>query len=269
MRSHIVENNKQSGPMARYGFAFFGSGVRFDTPDAHPTSMRDLTIFLEVPFDATNIGVSKKLAFATDNHQRMAANNPGGELDARIAATASAIALVDSHLTDDETKLALRKARKKAKDDYRAALLPRLGKIAGAVAAKYGEDSGEMTECFPLGRGIFSNCTDDALKNHLNATLNGVTAHAVDLGQPVVTEMTSIVNGWLAVHTASETSSAAKTSTEEAKQYALENLQLMLFLNLLKIAEMFPRQPEKLALYMTQSLLETHPGEGTPTTPSA
>jgi hypothetical protein len=35
-----------------------------------------------------------------------------------------------------------------------------------------------------------------------------------------------------------------------------ENLQLMLFLNLLKIAEMFPRQPEKLSLYMMQHLLE-------------
>ncbi len=30
----------------------------------------------------------------------------------------------------------------------------------------------------------------------------------------------------------------------------------MLFLNLLKLAEMFARQPEKLALYMKQSLLE-------------
>ena len=30
----------------------------------------------------------------------------------------------------------------------------------------------------------------------------------------------------------------------------------MLFLCLLKLAEMFPRQPEKLALYMQQHLLE-------------
>ncbi|MBI5684171.1 MAG: hypothetical protein HZC54_03735 [Verrucomicrobia bacterium] len=30
----------------------------------------------------------------------------------------------------------------------------------------------------------------------------------------------------------------------------------MLFLNLLKIAEVFPRQPEKLDLYMQQSLLQ-------------
>ena len=35
----------------------------------------------------------------------------------------------------------------------------------------------------------------------------------------------------------------------------------MLFLNLLKLAEMFPRQPEKLALYMQQHLLENPSAE--------
>jgi hypothetical protein len=32
-----------------------------------------------------------------------------------------------------------------------------------------------------------------------------------------------------------------------------------LFFNLIELMKMFPRQPEKLALYMTQSLLEDHP----------
>ncbi len=35
----------------------------------------------------------------------------------------------------------------------------------------------------------------------------------------------------------------------------------MLFLNLLKLSEMFARQPEKLSLYMQQHLLEI-PGSG-------
>ena len=37
---------------------------------------------------------------------------------------------------------------------------------------------------------------------------------------------------------------------------ARENLQLMLFLNLVKLIETFPRRPEKLPLYMQQHLLE-------------
>jgi hypothetical protein len=43
----------------------------------------------------------------------------------------------------------------------------------------------------------------------------------------------------------------------------------MLFLNLLKLAEMFPRQPEKLSLYMMQHLLEnpSSPEEPEPPVP--
>jgi hypothetical protein len=77
-------------------------------------------------------------------------------------------------------------------------------------------------------------------------------------------------NEWVTVYAASEAATGAKTTTQEGKKLARENLQLMLFLNLLKIAEMFPRQPEKLALYMQQSLLMDHPQqpeEPTPPTP--
>lgn len=42
----------------------------------------------------------------------------------------------------------------------------------------------------------------------------------------------------------------------------------MLFLNLVKLMEMFPRQPEKLPLYMNQSLLE-NPSSPPPPAPPA
>lgn len=48
----------------------------------------------------------------------------------------------------------------------------------------------------------------------------------------------------------------AKTTTEEGKKMARENLQRMLFLNLLKLTEMFPRQLWQTALHVQQSLLE-------------
>lgn len=73
--------------MARFGFAFLDSGVRFDTPDAHPTHMRILSRFFEVPFDDPTIGLSRLIAFTTDHVQRMIANNQGGELTAHITAT--------------------------------------------------------------------------------------------------------------------------------------------------------------------------------------
>lgn len=242
--------------MAHWNFATFDSGVRFDSPDAHHTSMRTLSTFLENPFDNRNISIAELLAFATDNEQRMIANNQGGELSARIAATTPAINQVADCVTDDQTKLGLRKARKQAKDDFRGTLPAAVAKIVAAVVAKYGDGSPEVTECVPQGRAIFSSCRDDQVDTHLQTLVNAISAHQADLGAPLLASATSLKAAWVAIYTASEASTGAKTTTQEGKRLARENLQLMLFLNLLKIAEMFPRQPEKLPLYMQQHLLE-------------
>lgn len=242
--------------MARWGFAFFDSGVRFDQPDAHPTHMRNLSRFLENPFDDVAIGIARLIAFTTDHLQRMIANNSGGELSPRITATTSALGQVTDCVTDDQTRLGIRKARKQSKDDLRAAIPAGVAKIIGAVTAEFGQDSPEVTECVPQGRRVFSTCQDDEVSGHLQTLINGITAHQAVLGAPLVTKATNLKTAWVTIYNASEVSTGAKTVSEQGKQFARENLQLMLYLNLVKLMEMFPRQPEKLALYMQQSLLE-------------
>ena len=249
--------------MARYGFAFFDSGVRFDAPDAHPTNMRDLHRFLDNPFDDPGISLAELLAFSTDHLQRMISNNAGGDLSARITATASALGLVSDCATDDQTKLGLRKARKMAKDAFRKALPAEVATIVAAAVAKYGPDAAEVVECCPQGRAVFSSCTGDQVKNHLETLVNAVTAHQAALGAPLVASAQAILTSWLTVFAASESAGGAKTTTEEGKRMARENLHLMLFLNLLALAAKFARQPDKLDLYMQQSLLEDQPAPAT------
>lgn len=250
--------------MARYGAAFFDSGVRYDSPDAHSTSMRTLSRFLDVPFDDPAISLAELFSFSSDHLQRMIANDSGAALAARITATTSALALVQELWSDDQTQLGLRKARKMAKDAFRDALPAKVAKVVAAVVAHYGDDAPEVTECCPQGRTVFSRATDDQVAGHLQTLIDGVTAHAADLGAPLVAQAGAILTGWNAVYGASETATGAKTATMTEKNAARENLQLMLFLNLLKLAEMWPRQPEKLALYMQQSLLEDHPAQEDP-----
>lgn len=242
--------------MARWGFAFFNSGVRFNQPDAHPTSMRNLSRFLENPFDDIGIAVARLIAFTTDSLQRMIANNSGGELSTRITATTSALTQVTDCVTDDQTRLGIRMARKQSKADFRAAIPAGVAKLVAAVTAEFGPDSPEVTECVPQGRSIFGTCQDDEVSGHLQTLINGITAHQAVLGATLVTKANALKTAWITVYNASETSSGAKTVSEQGKKMARENLQLMLFLNLTKLMEMFPRQPEKLALYMQQSLLE-------------
>lgn len=242
--------------MARYGYAFFDSGVRFDSPDANPSvAMRKLSRYLENPFDSRDISLAEQVAFSTDHLERMSANNGSGELTARIAATTSALALVEDCFSDDLTRLGIRAARVRAKDNFRQTLPGEVAKIMGAVVARYGPDAPEVLECCPQGRGIFGSCRDDAVQNHLQTLVNAVTAHLADLGQPLVTQANDLKAAWMTIYQASESATGGRTETQEGKRLARENLSLMLYLNLLKLAEMFPRQPEKLALYMRQDLL--------------
>ena len=223
--------------------------------------MRNLSRFLENPFDDPTLGIVRLIAFTTDHVQRMIANNQSGELSARITATNSSLTLVVDCVVDDQTHLGIRKARKQSKDEFRANLPAAVAKLMAAVEAEFGPDSPPVVECVPSGRTVFSICRDDEVSGHLQTLINGITAHQAQLGAPLVTKATNLKATWVLAYQASEHSSGEKTTSEQGKRFARENLQLMLYLNLVKLMEMFPRQPEKLALYMQQSLLEVPGGE--------
>lgn len=184
--------------------------------------MIKLSRFLEVPFDDRGISIGEILSFSTDHLQRMIANNPAAALDGRIAATTTALGELSENVTDDETKLAIRMARKQSKDAFRAALPARVAKIAGAVTAEFGPDSAELTECFPLGRTVFSHSPDDQLGGHLQTLINGVTVYGTALGAPLVGDATSLRTGWNVAYTKSEEATGAKTTTQEEKRVARE-----------------------------------------------
>ena len=237
------------------------SGLFMDEPAApakpKPTHMRDLHIWPTNPFDDPHISMAELLAFTSDHLERMLAN-PLPALAARVIATQTALGGVSGAFTDDESTLGLRKARKKAKDDYRKALLPRVGAIAIKVQAQFGEGSAEFVECFPHGRSVFSACSDDEVVNNLDVLIAGVTAHTPPLAAQIETDATAIKTGWTAVFTPSESAGGAKTTTQAAKHAARYALQLELFKNLLALATLYPRQPEQLELYMQQTLLQPH-----------
>lgn len=261
--------------MARFDSgARYDSGIRFDEPDPIPaphSSMRNLSRFLENPFDDDGISEAELLAFSTDNLQRMTANSPV-PLAARITATTAKFNIVAQCSSDDTVRLGARKAAKMMKDDFRASLKDAINGIWVVVVAKFGLHSPQEMEIFPKGRSVFqtSETTDDKLQVQLNALLAALTSHAVALGADVVDAATALKTDWMTIYEASEIASGQKTTTEAGKRTARENLQLELYYNLIELMKMFPRQPEKLALYMTQSLLEDHPAapeEPEPPTP--
>ena len=176
--------------MANYDEAHYDSGAFYDEPNLNPsTTMINLSRFLEAPFDDEGISLDELISFSTDHLQRMISNNPGALFNARITATNTALGVVESCTTSDQTKLGLRKSAKLSKNLFRDALPNNIARLHAAVVYKYGPDAPQLLECFQQGRAVFGSCTDDHVENHLQTLLNGSTAHQADLGAPVVAEL--------------------------------------------------------------------------------
>jgi hypothetical protein len=231
--------------------------------------MKDVRNFFINPFDSRNISMSQLLAFTTDHVQRMTANDPGGQFTARVTATTAALEEVNTAFSDDDTQLGVRKGRKMAKNAFRAALSRSVGKIAVAVEGKYGEGSPEFAECFPHGRRVFGDCPDDELGNHLQTLVTAVTGRQPALGAQTITDATGLLTNWKAVYAPSESSTGAKTTTQQAKAAARAALQKELFRNLLTIALNHQGQPAQAEVLMQPSLLGgNHTGTATAPAPA-
>lgn len=223
--------------------------------------MKNLSALLKNPFADAHIGLDKLLAFTTDHVERLKANNAGGQWSTRIAATEAALAGVNGTFVADQSKLGQRKGSKQTKRSFRRALRGRVAPLHVAVMAKFGEDAPELSAIFPGGRQGLARCADDVLESKLSALVTAVTAHAAELDAAVLPAAQTLLAEWQAVYQASEASTGAKASAEVARRAARSVLARELFLNLLALAQAFPDEPEKLALYLQQSLLVKRTGK--------
>ena len=219
--------------------------------------MRDLSTWLTNPFDDPHISVAELLAFTADHFERMSAN-PLTALTPRLAPTTQALGAVSDTHSDNDAQLGVRKASVQAKSAYRAVIPAAVGKVAVAVEAQYGEKSAQFTACFPQGRKVFGACTDHEVDGKLGSLVDWVTTHSPPLAQQLVTDTTALEVGWAAVLKSTGAAAGGKVQTINAQNVACTSLQTELFANLLVLAQTFPREPEKLALYMQQSLLQPH-----------
>ncbi len=221
--------------------------------------MIQLSRLFEIHFHDPAISLDELVAFATDSHERVIANNPGAAFNGLITATAVALTNLGNCSSSDITKLGLRKAAKQAKAAYRKALPGHLRKIFGKITGQYGDPSNEVTQCFAQGREIFDSCVDDKVDDHLIALINGLTPLAAVMGGTALGDAGGLLSTWLVIYGASESTTGAKTATEAEKEIARAALERQLSVNALTIALHFLGQKEKAADFFQQHLLEDHP----------
>lgn len=249
--------------MAKFGFAFFNSGIRFgasNTPSK--TTMIRLTRFIQNPFDDRNISVPEMSAYTTDHLQRMIASNPGGILTARITATTSTFGLFQDAFAADLGSLGVRMASVQVKNNFRSSLPGALENLLFKVGGQYGAQSAQVTTCFPQGRTAITKAADDQLKPHLDNLIDRLATFTPAIQAGTLAEAEALRDNWVSVYNACEASTGAKTSTEEAKRNARFALATDLYLNVIEICRLWPREEGKITLYTRQSLLEDHPSGG-------
>lgn len=219
------------------------------------------------------ISFSELLKYAARHLQAMVANNPGALLNTRITATQTALAAVESGVTDVGTKAAIQESKTEIKNTFREALAENIRRIHGAVVAAFGDPSPQVTECFPEGRSVFTRCRDEELNNKLGQLVACLTPLQAQVGAPAVGNASGLLSTWTAIFAAQDVAMSLRGSTAESRDTAKANLQLQLYLNVLFLAQSFPDQPDKCDLYCPQQYLrnaqspEETPPPPTPPTP--
>jgi len=220
--------------------------------------MRTLAYYLGNPFKDPRISLNRLAAFTTDHLGRLT-GQPHPQLNGLIAPTTAAMAAFDDTITDELSKAALRHMRKKMKDNFRPTVPAQVGLIMASVLRALkaaGRPPEEKLLYLPAGMRPFRRVPDDALDNELARFAAALADHIDIVGQPLADEAADLHAAWLDIYTHSERSSARKIATEVQRRAARAALDHRLYLNLLTIALHYPDQPEKLALYMQQSLLD-------------
>lgn len=203
--------------------------------------MKNLENFFENPFENQNIGLDGLMRFGNDHLGRLIAKPVSG-LAALIAPTQAALAAVSTGLGADESQLGARKGANLAKNSFRTTLPAAMGKIALKVQTQFGETSPEFTTCFPHGRTVFSQCSDDKLEAELTSVVTGVTAYQTQLGTQTVTDATALKNGWATVWSPAKTAKGNKSASQDIKNSARIVLERQLHTNLLALASLFQGQ---------------------------
>ena len=219
--------------------------------------MRQLALFFNNPFASRHISLPRLCAFTTDTVVNLLADNPGGVHDERAAGITAAYSQVETCHRADLAALGTRKARKTAKNLFRDGLPAATERIEIALKAVFGPKAAEIQQAFPGGRTLFSTSSDDMLRHPLSVMNGVVTAHAAALPPEIAALSAGLVSSWATLHAQSEGAQAQKGYSEYEKRAARQALQFQLYLTLAHLMLTYPLQPEKLAHYMKQHLLQS------------
>ncbi|MCB1066087.1 MAG: hypothetical protein KDN20_24610 [Verrucomicrobiae bacterium] len=131
--------------------------------------MNKLNPYFRNPFFTPAISINQYAAGTTDHLGRLT-ENPHPKLNPLIAPTSTALANFEEAITDNAAKGALRKMRKRIKDNFRATISAQVDLIMGGVRRALAQNNRppeEELQYLPGGLSPFTRLPDDGMDNEL------------------------------------------------------------------------------------------------------
>lgn len=231
--------------------------------------MIDLDRFLRNPFARPEISQADLVPFTADHLALLAVQNTEGRFNDAITATDALFTALSGRIVQESTAAAIRRARTAALEAKRATVHRELSQLEGLIHARFPRGSATYVELLPGGLAEFREVGLDLLNARLESLLERLEPHAATIGAADVAALAALQEEWATLRGEQVKKKGVSTDAAGDRRAASDALRGQLFDNLLLIARLEKGRPERIGLYMRQSLLEEPTTEPEPAAPPA
>lgn len=186
--------------------------------------MLNLHRVFDLWFDDPQITPARKLSFADDLRDRLAANNPGGAFNLILPQLDTALTAAGGATSSEAVALAVRKAAVQAKVILLAEIKTLISRRSGRIVDNFGKNSTEYTEFFPQGLTAYRDMAEAGVE----AGLDTLIAAATKYDAQMQAEFETLKTQWLAARQAAGDRIAAASAVDGNQNAALAALDIVL-----------------------------------------
>lgn len=224
--------------------------------------MIDLDRLFENWFESPEITPTRKLSFADDLRDRLAANNAGGEFNVILPELDAALTAAGGATSSEAVALAVRKAGVQGKVTLLEEIKTLISRRSGRISDNFGKKSAIYTEFFPSGVTAYRDMNEGEVEQNLDVILAAAKKHDLDME----TEFKALKLSWLAAKQAAGDKIATASAIGGNQDAAIATLNTVLMKVIFTAALAFTGDEKMGPILFNQARL--YPASSSDTTPA-
>jgi len=221
--------------------------------------MKKLESYAEMPFDGIKVGRDKTLEFFTDHVNRLKQAIANGEPfgNEEIEFTKALKKLSDSK-TATAVNVAQQGSETMTVDNIIQLFNDEITKLEPKIQVQFPKKTAEYSEFFPQGKSAYTNATKGNIDNLFATIITACQNHGDKLGTEPAEVMVALRTNYVAARESQLKKKGSAANTRSAWDDNLNIVEDLAFHNLLRIADTYRGQPEKIGLFFDQSIITPH-----------